>query len=153
MAFAVTVDRRECLNCGVCMDVCPVHSLDMTRPTGRSIEDWGPPKSWMMEYPIQVARCTGCQVCVMECPTQAIAVTRVAEEPAYAAVQGPVFTAPEPGDAWVPLSALTREGRKTARTDPWGSLAKWKPVRRQHVWQVWRTWPARLLGEPAAERH
>ena len=30
--YRFSFDSDQCLNCGVCVDVCPVHSLDMTRP-------------------------------------------------------------------------------------------------------------------------
>ena len=32
MGYRITIDQAGCLNCGVCMDVCPVQALDMTRP-------------------------------------------------------------------------------------------------------------------------
>ena len=141
MPYHVVVDKTLCLNCGVCMDVCPVHALDMIRPQRRGIEPGdAAPKAWMMEYPIQVGRCTGCQVCALECPMEAIAVVKVAEEPALAGPQGPIYTAPAEHTGWVPLSALTREGRKVVRSDPWGRLYKWIPARRKGAWQVWRTW-------------
>lgn len=141
MPFQVSVDRASCLNCGICMDVCPTHGIDMTRPQRSALEpDGAEPKTWMMEYPVQVGRCTGCQLCVLECPMEAITVLKVAEESVLAMPQGPIYQAPAEADGWIPLSALTREARKTAKTDPWGSLHKWRPARRKAAWQVWRTW-------------
>lgn len=63
MAFKFTVDRSGCINCGICMDVCPVQALDMTRPNRAGPEgtDFGgetEPHRWMMQYPVQVSRCS-----------------------------------------------------------------------------------------------
>lgn len=144
MPYQVVVDRSACMNCGICMDVCPPHSLDMTRPQQPGLEAGGTdPKVWMMEFPVQVGRCTGCQVCALECPTEAISVLKVAAEPALAEPQGPIARAPAQGTGWVPLSALTLDAHKTVRTDPWGHLHKWRPARREAAWQVWRTWGKR----------
>ena len=35
MGYRSTIDHGGCINCGVCMDVCPVQALDMTRPRAR----------------------------------------------------------------------------------------------------------------------
>ena len=32
MGYRIDIDQRGCINCGVCMDVCPVEALDMSRP-------------------------------------------------------------------------------------------------------------------------
>ena len=34
MAYRFHVNQRACINCGICMDLCPVRCLDMTRPSG-----------------------------------------------------------------------------------------------------------------------
>ena len=34
MAYRFVVNRETCINCGICMDLCPVRCLDMTRPSG-----------------------------------------------------------------------------------------------------------------------
>ena len=38
MGYRIDIDHdhASCINCGVCMDVCPVEALDMSRPIGRS---------------------------------------------------------------------------------------------------------------------
>ena len=33
MGYRIEIDRSNCINCGICMDVCPVEALDMSRPT------------------------------------------------------------------------------------------------------------------------
>lgn len=142
MAYRVQVERDNCLNCGVCMDVCSIHGLDMTRTAAPTMEpDGAIRKAWMMEFPIQTGRCTGCQLCVLECPMEAVHVLEVDEEPEVAPPQGLIFQAPPDRPGWVPLSTLTRENRKIRQSDPWGRLTKWRLARRQGPWQVWRTWP------------
>ena len=32
MGYRIDIDHANCINCGVCMDVCPVQALDMSRP-------------------------------------------------------------------------------------------------------------------------
>ena len=57
MGYRISIDRANCINCGICMDVCPVQALDMTRPKSPGVEAGGGPGSpftWMMEYPVQV---------------------------------------------------------------------------------------------------
>ena len=39
MGYRIDIDHGGCINCGVCMDVCPVEALDMTRPTGARRRD------------------------------------------------------------------------------------------------------------------
>jgi NADPH-dependent glutamate synthase beta subunit-like oxidoreductase/NAD-dependent dihydropyrimidine dehydrogenase PreA subunit len=139
------VDRSNCLNCGVCMDVCPVQALDMTRTLGAPIEagvegsagNGGKP--WMMEFPIQAGECIGCDLCVIECPTAAVLVAPADQDVELAGAQGPIFHAPQE-DGWAPLSAYTRDSLKPVHSDPWGRLMQWRAFRRPEVWQVWRSW-------------
>jgi NADPH-dependent glutamate synthase beta subunit-like oxidoreductase/NAD-dependent dihydropyrimidine dehydrogenase PreA subunit len=150
VAYRFTFDRTGCLNCGVCMDVCPVQALDMSRTVSASIESGaealGRPRSgttgkaWMMEFPVQVDECVGCQVCAVECPTNVISIAAVPANEAVglAPSQGPIIRAPAAQTGWIPLSAVTRESLKEAHTDPWGSLQGWRAARRSEPWQSWR---------------
>ncbi len=149
MAYVFSIDRSNCLNCGVCMDVCPVQALDMTRTSTRAIEGAdafprGTPiavgQPWMMEFPVQVAVCIGCELCATECPTEVITIAPTKGSAAFAGAQGPIHHAPEDTTGWVPLSAYTRESLKEQHTDPWGDLASWRPAQREASWQSWRTW-------------
>jgi ferredoxin len=147
--FQFAFDSTQCLNCGVCVDVCPVHTLDMTRPHHQGPEPGdargtgpAPDQAWMTIFPIQVARCTGCMVCVMECPTDIIHIERVEGEVQFAPAQGPLIReTPYDPAHWQALSDFTRTSHKDRPLgDPWGDAHKWRPVRRTGSWQVWRTW-------------
>jgi len=91
MAYRFLVNQQTCINCGICMDLCPVHCLDMTRPSGEGelgtandllspIPGDAATRSWMMLGPVQVAQCVGCQVCAQECPTNGGAAGAVVAE-------------------------------------------------------------------------
>ncbi|HLO35350.1 MAG TPA: 4Fe-4S dicluster domain-containing protein, partial [Candidatus Deferrimicrobium sp.] len=147
MGYRIDIDHTGCINCGICMDTCPVEALDMSRPTGAGIETsgFGTPQSWMMEHPIQVGECVGCGICIGECPV--VVMTLVAEpgETALAPRQGPIDRpmthAPGP-EAWIPLSSVTREALKREHPSPWGGLFGWKTANRNEAWQVWRSMKA-----------
>ncbi|MFQ6000476.1 MAG: 4Fe-4S dicluster domain-containing protein [Anaerolineae bacterium] len=145
MAFKFTVDRSGCINCGICMDVCPVQALDMTRPNRAGPEgtDFGgetEPHRWIMQYPVQVSRCIGCLACQRECPVEVIAIQKAGKEPRYTPRQGPVIQVPKGEEGWVPLSTLTKESlKKPVDRGPWGEvLPRWRSRDRRFPWQVWR---------------
>jgi Pyruvate/2-oxoacid:ferredoxin oxidoreductase delta subunit len=165
--FRFSFDSSQCLSCGVCVDVCPVHSLDMTRPEAHGPEaDFArasasaSTQAWMTVFPIQVARCTGCMVCAMECPTDIVSIEQV-EDAQFAPPQGPIIAEPAYDPVhWQALSAFTRVSHKDRPIgDPWGPEYKWRPIRRIANWLVWRTWQthtdfqraARARTSPAAQ--
>jgi NADH-quinone oxidoreductase subunit F len=152
MAYRFLVNEETCINCGICMDLCPVRCLDMTRPSGEgeqgtSTQRHSPipgvqaTRAWMMLAPVQVAQCIGCQVCAQECPTNAITIETNAKPVAYAH-RGLVTHLP-PDDGWQPLDAYTRATADEPGEAPWGENHSWKVAERADVWQSWRTW----LGE------
>ncbi len=145
MPYRFEFNRSECLNCGVCMDVCPVQALDMTRTTTPSIESGIRATAlreqpWMMEFPIQAKECIGCELCSTECPTGCIEVRAVPGTVELVAPQGPTYRDPGPVTTWAPLAPYTMESLKEVHSDPWGKLAHWQAAKREGAWQVWRSW-------------
>jgi len=152
MAYRFQVNQNTCINCGICMDLCPVRCLDMTRPSGEGeragdaellspIPEEYALRAWMMLTPVQVAACIGCQVCAQECPTNAIAIESSIQEVVYAQ-RGPISYLP-PEHGWQPLDAYTRANPEEPGETPWGEGRAWHVAERQATWQSWRTW----LGE------
>src|SRR5438874_7907466 len=144
MAYRFQVNQQTCINCGICMDLCPVRCLDMTRPSGEGeiaseaarqspIPGAWAERSWMMLVPVQVASCIGCQVCVQECPTNAISVASGAWDMGYAA-RGLVSALP-PENGWQPLDAYTRATPAEPGETPWGAGRAWHVAGRQAPWQ------------------
>lgn len=158
--FAVTVNEATCINCGICMDVCPIRTLDMTRTVSfgpeatftRAAPPPAPGNNWMMAVPVQVQHCNGCTICVRECPTEAISIRQVAARPAFEPRQGPMLIEPRDlGGRWAPLASYTRAAMKVQEPreahDPWGKDLRWRIAKRVAPWQVWRTW-TKTTGVP-----
>ncbi len=152
MAYRFQVNEHTCINCGICMDLCPVRCLDMTRPSGEgeaaAAQELLSPipgafalRSWMMLAPVQVAPCVGCQVCVQECPTNAITIESSIKEIAFSK-RGPISYLP-PDNGWLPLDAYTRATPEEPGETPWGEGRAWHVAERHSTWQSWRSW----LGE------
>ncbi len=152
MAYRFQVNQQTCINCGICMDLCPVRCLDMTRPAGEGehgqeeqllspIPDGSAMHPWMMLAPVQVAPCIGCQVCAQECPTNAITIESSVQEVVYS--QRGIVTHVPDERGWHSLDAYTRATAEEPGETPWGEGRAWHVAERQAVWQSWRSW----LGE------
>jgi len=144
MGYRIDIDHKGCINCGVCMDTCPVEALDMSRPLVPGIETAGVgrPIAWMMEHPIQVGECIGCGICIGECPVVVMTLVAEAGETVLAPRQGPIErpSAPTPGrEPWLPLGDVTREVLKRDHPSPWGNLFGWQTRSRSEAWHVWRS--------------
>ncbi len=143
MGYRIDIDHTGCINCGICMDTCPVEALDMSRPTGPGIETagFGVPANWMMEHPIQVGECIGCGICIGECPVVVMTLVEAPGETALAPRQGPIDrpVSSDGPNAWSPLASVTRESLKRDHPSPWGDLFHWQTAQRAEAWQTWRT--------------
>jgi len=140
MGYRISIDHDNCFNCGVCMDVCPVQALDMTRPDRPGVESGpnGSPFNWMMEHPIQVGECIGCSICIRECPVMVMTLDSVAGPTELADLPGPVYP-PKPSSGWIPLSEVTRESLKPNHPSPYDPLYRWSTAERPYPWQVWKS--------------
>jgi len=154
MGYRIDIDTSGCLNCGVCMDVCPVEALDMSRPIGPGVEairPTTPASAWMMEFPIQVGECIGCGICARECPVSVVTVAQMAGPTPLGGRQGPIERPASDGGGWTPLSVITAESLKPSRPSPWGDLFAWRTAVRDEPWETWRTMTvAGLEGAPVA---
>jgi NADPH-dependent glutamate synthase beta subunit-like oxidoreductase/NAD-dependent dihydropyrimidine dehydrogenase PreA subunit len=151
MGYRITIDHDDCINCGVCMDVCPVQALDMSRPDRPGVESGsaGSPFDWMMEHPRQVGECVGCGICIRECPVVVMTLDAVDGPTELEPLQGPIGRSPA-GTGWVPLSALTRESLKPSHPSPYDPLYRWSTAERPEPWQVWRGMVAPVVPAPSA---
>ncbi|MFV2064282.1 MAG: FAD-dependent oxidoreductase [Chloroflexota bacterium] len=141
MAYRIDLKREDCFNCGICMDLCPVHALDMTAPESPGVEAGVASTGvtpWMMEYPVQVGTCIGCSICVTECPVQALTLS-IDDDSVPLAANLPAAS-PPPDAGWQPLSELTHESVRDDHVSPWTPLSAWSTPRRDGAWQVWRAW-------------
>ncbi len=151
MGYLIEIDRGNCINCGVCMDVCPVQALDMTRPEVAGVEagPTGGPLPWQMEYPAQVGECIGCSICIRECPVEVMSLATVPGPTPLAPRQGRI-NRPEPSDGWIPLSAVTRESLKPTKVSPFDQFGTWRTHQRPQPWQVWTSMVAPDAQNPIA---
>jgi NADH-quinone oxidoreductase subunit F len=153
MGYRIDIDHANCINCGVCMDVCPVEALDMSRPATPGIEvgsEGGGPLPWMMEHPVQVGECIGCSICIRECPPNVMTLAVMKEPTPLVARQGPVERPTPDEGGWVPLSAITREALKPVHDSPFGDLFTWRTRSRPEPWQVWQSMVTDAPASPIA---
>jgi NADPH-dependent glutamate synthase beta subunit-like oxidoreductase/Pyruvate/2-oxoacid:ferredoxin oxidoreductase delta subunit len=152
MGYRIEIDAGNCINCGICMDLCPVQALDMSRPTVPGIESdgWAVPLPWMMEHPIQVGECVGCSICIRECPVVVMTLHADPTPVTLAPRQGPISRpVPETG-GWIPLSEATREALKPSKVSPFDDVDPWRTRERAEPWQVWRSMRVFDTVEPLA---
>lgn len=125
MGYRIDIDHAGCINCGICMDVCPVEALDMSRPERPGVETgqgFAEPLAWTMEHPIQVGECIGCSICVEQCPVTVMTLASQPDRTELAPRQGPIHRPHPSGDRWIPLSAVTLESLKPAHPSAWSDV-------------------------------
>lgn len=140
--FKFTFEMDRCIQCGICGDVCPVNTLDFTRPRRRNLEDSKAAANLtldMTEYPIQVSKCVGCMICPEECPVSCITIEKAEVEPPYQPRQGPMQMV-EPAKDEFALSRYTKNRpTKVKSKDPWGHEYIYIPKRRKTKSSTWDT--------------
>jgi NADH-quinone oxidoreductase subunit F len=151
MGYRISIDRNNCFNCGICMDVCPVQALDMSRPDHPGVEAdlGGGPLNWMMEHPVQVGECIGCSICIRECPVVVMTLDKVEGPTPLQPRQGPIER-PQPTTGWVALSAVTREALKPTKVSAFDDFGSWRSRSRPNPWQVWSTMVENDVRPPEA---
>lgn len=65
----VEIDTGFCKGCGLCVQFCPVHILELDASVIT-------PKGYHPAHCIDEALCTGCATCALMCPDVAITVYR-----------------------------------------------------------------------------
>ena len=65
----ISVDDSFCKGCGLCVDACPVHIIELDENTITA-------KGYHPATLIDEERCTGCMSCALMCPDVAITVER-----------------------------------------------------------------------------
>jgi ferredoxin len=58
--MTAVIDRQRCMNCGLCIDICPEQAIDMNPIVA-----------------IDSIKCTGCGSCIKECPNEAISLSEM----------------------------------------------------------------------------
>ncbi len=122
MGYRIDIDHSGCINCGICMDVCPVEALDMSRPDRPGIESgqgFSAPLLSAMERPVQVGECIGCEVCIRQCPVSVMTLSTQSTPTELAPRQGPVHRPVRAAGGWAPLSSITLESLKPSHPSAW----------------------------------
>ena len=85
--FSLRLEGKECVACGICMDVCHTHAIAMRLNKSKPVEgdaltfvllqtlhnlEMPPQPKMTFPYLAQPEFCDGCGDCVKECPTSAL---------------------------------------------------------------------------------
>ena len=131
MGYRIDIDQAGCITCGICMDVCPVEALDMTRPQRAGHRDRpgsGPPAAVDDGAPAPGRRVHRLRHLHPRVPAQRDDARRRYRRGAARARQGPIdrpAAAPRraPGSR---CRSVTREALKPDHDSPWGDLFTWR---------------------------
>lgn len=89
------VDRKRCIGCGACVEICPMHAVRLVDGTAQ----------------IDASLCTGCEACADVCPQRAITMVH-----APAAVESRIVPAASLPTRSSPAAIVTRPERQVR---PW----------------------------------
>lgn len=84
--FQINVSGRDCICCGICMDVCSPRAIAMKTHKARTVEgapsypalggpanpERAPEPMMTVPYLAAPERCDGCGQCQAQCPTDAL---------------------------------------------------------------------------------
>ena len=65
--MTAVLDQERCMNCGLCVDLCPEQAISM---------------SSNYTVVLDSSKCTGCGSCINECPNEAISLAEPARRAA-----------------------------------------------------------------------
>lgn len=71
MKYKHTVDIERCKGCGLCVEVCPKHVLEISGEINT--------KGYYPVYQARPENCVFCSTCCIMCPDVAITITEIAE--------------------------------------------------------------------------
>jgi len=74
MKYKHTVDIERCKGCGLCVEVCPKHVLEISGEIN--------PMGYYPVYQARSENCVFCSTCCIMCPDVAITITEIAEDSA-----------------------------------------------------------------------
>ena len=74
MKYKHTVDIERCKGCGLCVEVCPKHVLEISGEINT--------KGYYPVYQARPENCVFCSTCCIMCPDVAITITEIAEDSA-----------------------------------------------------------------------
>ena len=69
------IDKDKCRACGMCVDACPKHIIEMIPYKAKYVVDCMNRDKGPLVMKVCKAGCIGCGLCVKECPKEAITVT------------------------------------------------------------------------------
>lgn len=74
--FELKLNARQCICCGICMDVCRPAAISMRLWRGRRVEgNLVATEAMSFPYLAQPVRCDGCMECANQCPVSALSVS------------------------------------------------------------------------------
>ena len=107
----VTIKPEKCTYCGVCIDDCPFHLLEMESTDSL-------PRAREIALKTAKERCINCGHCVVVCPTAALSISPVLHAPNAPVCQNPDDMAPLQAEWDIGAEQVDQllKGRRTCRT-------------------------------------